>query len=91
MDNLAHPGRRLVAVPSTARPAPLEETYLNVKALAKLLGTTERFPRRLVAERRIRYLKVGTHVRFPASAVEEFLATNTVEPIRPRRRMRRAA
>ncbi len=91
MANLAHPGRRLAAVPSTARPAPLEEMYMDVKALAKLLGTTERFPRRLVAERRIRYLKVGTHVRFPASAVEEFLATNTVEAIRPRRRMRRAA
>ncbi|AWL90434.1 DNA-binding protein [Streptomyces griseus] len=69
----------------------MDETYMDVKALAKLLGTTERFPRRLVAERRIRYLKVGTHVRFPASAVEEFLATNTVEPIRLRRRLRRAA
>ncbi|NED15783.1 excisionase family DNA-binding protein [Streptomyces sp. SID9124] len=69
----------------------MEETYLDVPALAELLGTTERFPRRLVAERRIRYLKVGAHVRFPASAVEEFLATATVEPIRPRRRVRRAA
>lgn len=91
MSNLAHAGRGLTAVPATARPAPLEETYLDVPALAKLLGTTERFPRRLVAERRIRYLKAGAHVRFPASAVEEFLAANTVEPIRPRRRTRRAA
>ena len=91
MSNLAHPARRLTAVPSVPRPAALEETYLDVPALAELLGTTERFPRRLVAERRIRYLKVGTHVRFPASAVEEFLAANTVEPIRPRRRTRRAA
>lgn len=91
MSNLAHPARRLTAVSSVPRPTALEETYLSVPALAELLGTTERFPRRLVAERRIRYLKIGTHVRFPASAVEEFLAANTVEPIRPRRRMRRAA
>lgn len=91
MSNLAHAGRRLTAVPTAPRTGVLEETYLDVAALAKLLGTTERFPRRLVAERRIRYLKVGVHVRFPASAVAEFLAANTVEPIRPRRRTRRAA
>ncbi|WP_411575051.1 excisionase family DNA-binding protein [Streptomyces fradiae] len=69
----------------------MEERYLSVPQFAKLLGTTERFPRRLVAERRIRYVKAGTHVRFPESAVREFIAANTIEPVQPRRRARRAA
>lgn len=90
MSNLAHVGRRLAAVPAPATPG-LEEEYLDVPGLAKLLKTSERFPRRLVAERRIRYLKAGTHVRFPLSAVAEYLAANTIEPIQPRRRARRAA
>lgn len=91
MSNAARIGRRLTAVPAPAAPSPLEERYLSVPQFAKLLGTTERFPRRLVAERRIRYVKVGTHVRFPESAVREFIATHTVEPVQPRRRARRAA
>ncbi|MFC8090422.1 excisionase family DNA-binding protein [Streptomyces sp. NPDC057301] len=41
-----------------------------------------RFPRRLIEERRIRYVKVGRHVRIPESAVEEFIQSRTVEPIR---------
>ncbi|MDX2677454.1 excisionase family DNA-binding protein [Streptomyces soliscabiei] len=53
--------------------------------VAELLGTTARFPRRLIEERRIRYVKVGRHVRIPESAVEEFIASRTVEPIRLRR------
>ncbi|MFI1282627.1 excisionase family DNA-binding protein [Streptomyces sp. NPDC020858] len=57
-----------------------------------VLGTTVRFPRRLVAERRIRYVKVGIHVRIPENAVQEYLSANTVEPRRPQRsRFRRAA
>ena len=91
MSNAARAGRRLSAAPNVATPSPLEEEYLDVPGLAKLLKTSERFPRRLVAERRIRYLKAGTHVRFPVSAVAEFLAVNTIEPVQPRRRVRRAA
>ncbi|MET8801358.1 excisionase family DNA-binding protein [Streptomyces sp. NPDC004546] len=60
--------------------------------VAELLGTTARFPRGLIEERRIRYVKVGRHVRIPESAVEEYLAARTVEPIRLRRAgLRRAA
>ncbi|GHI88774.1 excisionase family DNA-binding protein [Streptomyces xanthophaeus] len=70
----------------------MSERYLSVVQVAELLGTTVRFPRRLVAERRIRYVKVGTHVRIPESAVQEYIAANTVEPRRPQRsRYRRAA
>jgi excisionase family DNA binding protein len=56
-----------------------------VDQVAELLGTTARFPRRLIEERRIRYVKVGRHVRIPQSAVEEFITAHTVEPVRLRR------
>ncbi|MFF4228999.1 helix-turn-helix domain-containing protein [Streptomyces sp. NPDC001820] len=69
----------------------MREKYLSVSEVAELLGTTERFPRRLIAERRIRFVKVGRHVRIPESVVSAFIEANTVEPIRPRRRVRRAA
>ncbi|MFJ1564534.1 excisionase family DNA-binding protein [Streptomyces erythrochromogenes] len=70
----------------------MNERYLSVVQVAELLGTTVRFPRRLVAERRIRYVKVGTHVRIPESAVQDYINANTIEPRRPQRsRFRRAA
>lgn len=71
----------------------MTDRYLNVDQVAELLGTTPRFPRRLVEERRIRYVKVGRHVRIAESALREFIEANTVEPARRRRsaRYRRAA
>ncbi|MFJ5529526.1 excisionase family DNA-binding protein [Streptomyces sp. NPDC093261] len=47
-----------------------------------LLGTTIRFPRRLIEERRITFVKVGRHVRIPESAVAAYIRANTVEPVR---------
>ena len=58
----------------------MNDRYLSVVQVAELLGTTVRFPRRLIEERRIRYVKVGRHVRIPESAVREFIASHTVEP-----------
>ena len=60
------------------------DRLLTVAQVAELLGTTERFPRRLIAERRIRFVRVGRHVRIPESAVREFVAASTVEPVRVR-------
>ncbi|MFF2362314.1 excisionase family DNA-binding protein [Streptomyces sp. NPDC058122] len=60
----------------------MDERYLSVDQVAEVLGTTVRFPRRLIEERRITYVKVGRHVRIPESAVREFIAANTVEPRR---------
>ncbi|NMM25131.1 MAG: helix-turn-helix domain-containing protein [Phycicoccus sp.] len=57
------------------------EKLLNVDEAATMLGTSSRFPRRLIAERRIRFVRVGRHVRIPASAVDEFVLEGTVEPI----------
>jgi excisionase family DNA binding protein len=70
----------------------MNDRYLSVDQVAELLGTTARFPRRLIEERRIRYVKVGRHVRIPESAVEEFIRARTVEPLRrPRSGYGRAA
>jgi excisionase family DNA binding protein len=70
----------------------MNDRYLSVDQVAELLGTTARFPRRLIEERRIRYVKVGRHVRIPESAVRDYLAAHTVEPVRLRRAgLRRAA
>ncbi len=60
----------------------MNDRYLDVEQVAEILGTTVRFPRRLIEERRITYVKVGRHVRIPESAVREFIAANTVQPRR---------
>jgi excisionase family DNA binding protein len=57
------------------------ERLLTVAEVAELLGTTERFPRRLIAERRITFVRVGRHVRIPESAVRDFIAAGLVEAI----------
>jgi excisionase family DNA binding protein len=54
---------------------------LTVGQAAELLGTSERFPRRLIEERRIRFVRVGRHVRIPESALREFIAVGLVEPV----------
>jgi excisionase family DNA binding protein len=68
------------------------DRYLTVAQVAELLGTSERFPRRLVAERRIAFVKVGRHVRIPERELRAFIDANTVQPIGHRRgSLRRAA
>jgi excisionase family DNA binding protein len=69
----------------------MNERYLSVDQVAELLGTTARFPRRLIEERRITYVKVGRHVRIPESAVREFIDANTVQPRRRRAVLRGVA
>jgi len=68
------------------------ERLLTVAEVAELLGTTERFPRRLIAERRIRFVRIGRHVRIPESGLRELITAGLVQPMgSPRRRGRRAA
>lgn len=57
------------------------EPLLTVREAGQVLGTTERFPRRLIAERRIRFVKLGRHVRIPESALAEFVDHGIVEPM----------
>ncbi|MFF2744952.1 excisionase family DNA-binding protein [Kitasatospora sp. NPDC058048] len=71
------------------------DRLLTVKEVAERLGTWEssgeRFPRRLVAERRITFVKVGHHVRIPETALAAYVAANTVQPITRSRRLRAVA
>lgn len=46
---------------------------LSIDQLAERLGTTCRHVRRLVAERRVPYLKVGKFVRFDPAEIGEWL------------------
>lgn len=55
---------------------------LNVPEVADRLGTSPRFVRRLIAERRIPYTKLGKHVRIAETDVETFIAAGRVESTR---------
>jgi excisionase family DNA binding protein len=55
------------------------ETLLSVEQAAERLGTSVRFVRRLVFERRIAYVKLGRHVRIPARDLDAFIRTRRVE------------
>ncbi|MEV4334071.1 helix-turn-helix domain-containing protein [Streptomyces sp. NPDC049597] len=63
----------------------MSDLLLTVEQAAERLGTTARFPRRLIAERRIAFVKVGRHVRISESALDAYIDGNTVQPIRRRR------
>jgi excisionase family DNA binding protein len=58
------------------------DRLLTVEEAAERLGTSTRFVRRLVAEQRIAYVKVGRHVRLDPTDVEAFIAASRVE-VRP--------
>jgi excisionase family DNA binding protein len=55
----------------------MEQELLSVEEAALVLGTGVRFPRRLIIERRIRFVRIGRHVRIPRSALDEFIAAGT--------------
>ncbi len=54
-------------------------TWLDTAEAADWLGVEVRFVRRLVAERRVTYYKVGRHLRFDASDLDQFLDSVRVE------------
>ena len=57
------------------------EKLLTVDEAAEILNTSTRFPRRLIAELRIRFVRVGRHVHIPPSAIDEYALAQTVAPI----------
>lgn len=59
-----------------------EERMLRVDQAAELLGTGERFVRRLIEERRIEFTKLGRHVRIRRTVLLVFIDEHTVPPIR---------
>jgi excisionase family DNA binding protein len=71
------------------RDHPPAERLLTVAQAAELLNTSQRFPRRLIEERRIRFVRIGPrHVRIPESALREFIEAGLVEPVTTRKRSR---
>lgn len=55
--------------------------YLTVAEAAAYLNTSVRFVRRLIAERRIAFHKVGAHVRIAAVDLDAFVNAGRVEAI----------
>jgi excisionase family DNA binding protein len=66
------------------------EQLLSPQEAADRLGTSLRFVRRLIFERRIAYTKLGRHVRIAASDLDAFITAGRVEagpgPDSPKRR-----
>ena len=86
--------RKTALVPAVAAIAALTAVPAS-SANASGGGTTlhlgPRFILRLVAERRIRNVKVGRHVRIPESALIEYVNAATVEPVVQETRWGRSA
>ncbi|MFN3217906.1 MAG: helix-turn-helix domain-containing protein [Acidimicrobiales bacterium] len=51
---------------------------IDIDGLAARLGVTERFVRRLVAERRIPFLKIGKFVRFDPDEIDRWVEERRV-------------
>lgn len=62
---------------------------LTVEQAAKRLGTGVRFVRRIVAERRIRFYKVGKYVRFHPDDLTDYIRQGRIDVIRPVLRYRK--
>jgi excisionase family DNA binding protein len=63
------------------RGEPELDTLLSVEQAAERLGTSVRFVRRLVFERRIAYAKLGCHVRIASGSgdLDAFIEAGRVE------------
>lgn len=57
------------------------ELLLTVDAAAERLSTSPRFIRRLIAERRIEFVRLGRHVRISESALADFIEAGKVSPL----------
>jgi excisionase family DNA binding protein len=57
----------------------MTDKLLTMEDAAERLGTSVRFVRRLIAERRIAYVKLGRHVRIAERDLINFVATGRVE------------
>jgi excisionase family DNA binding protein len=64
----------------TSRPQTTDR-LLTVEAAADRMSTSVRFVRRLVAERRIEFVKVGRHVRISETALAQFIEAGRMPPM----------
>jgi excisionase family DNA binding protein len=81
MGQINEHSKRAAAHQSTTKPPLLDSI-----AVAEALGTTRRHVQRLVAERRIPFVKVGRFVRFDPAALDIWLDSQRVDAVpRPSR------
>jgi len=57
------------------------DRLLTIDEAADRLCTGERFVRRLIAERRVAFHKIGSHVRISSTDLDDFVAAGRVEPL----------
>jgi excisionase family DNA binding protein len=67
------------------------DRLLTREEAAEALRATPRFIRRLIAERRIRFVYVGRTPHIPESAIAEYISEHTVYPVTVRWRAGKAA
>ena len=65
----------------TQRDENMAPVLIDVKEAARRLGTEPRFVRRLIAERRIEFHKLGRYVRISEAALADFIKAGRVEPL----------
>jgi excisionase family DNA binding protein len=68
---------------TTTNPGHHADALLSVGQAAERLGTPIRFVRRLVAERRIPFHRVGRYIRIAESDLDAFVAAGRVEAGKP--------
>ena len=56
-----------------------DDHLIDVAEVAARLAVGERFVRRLVSERRIPFLKIGRHLRFQSTDVEQWIVSHRVD------------
>ncbi len=71
---------KALTMPRNPREHTPRDRYLSVAEVADILGTTERFPRRLIEERRIEFKRFGRHVRIAESVLMAYIESCTVAP-----------
>ncbi len=69
----------MAVAPGSNHEVTLESPLLDSDAVARALGVTRRHVQRLVAERRIPFLKMGRFVRFDPVALNVWLDQQRVE------------
>ena len=69
---------RVVAAEAVASAPASTDELLTAGQAGDYLQTGERFVRRLIAERRITYIKLGKYVRLQRSALNEFIESGRV-------------
>lgn len=66
-------------------PLPARDPLLTVEEFAELFGTSVHYPRGLIKQKRIQYVKLGpgrrSPVRIRQSVAERFIADHTIEAL----------